>query len=53
MKKQTLTSMKEMARGYQEMGELNLEISNAYFFLEEEGEKINEMGAEKSKKRAI
>lgn len=53
MTKMTLTAMKEMARGYQEMGELNLEIANAYSFLEEEGEKIYEMGAEESKKRAI
>ncbi|MER2008516.1 MAG: hypothetical protein ABS939_13785 [Psychrobacillus sp.] len=37
----------EFAQGYQEMGKINLEISNEMKHLEDEGAKLNEMGTEK------
>lgn len=45
MKKFTLT---EVAKGYIEMGEINLAISEEFFLLEDEGEKIYEMDSEKT-----
>lgn len=39
----------EIAKGYQEMGEINLAISKEDHHLEEEGEKLNEMDRENSK----
>lgn len=45
----SLTEIKAMARGYQEMGEINLQLSKDYFLTEEEGEKLSEMGEKKGK----
>ncbi len=46
MKKFTLT---EVAKGYAEMGEINLALAEEFFLLEEEGVKgIYEMGTEKA-----
>lgn len=42
----------EMARGYQEMGAINLAISQEFFHLENEGEKVYEMVTEKAEGEA-
>lgn len=42
----------KMAEGYQEMGELNLQISEEFSFLENEGDKMNEMGSTKTESKA-
>ncbi|MCL1696375.1 hypothetical protein [Lysinibacillus sp. BPa_S21] len=34
--------IKQMAKGYQEMGELSLQISNEWYSVENEGESIND-----------
>lgn len=47
-----LSKYADMAKGYEEMGELNLQLSNEYFSLENEGEKLNEMGKGEEQKRA-
>ena len=38
-----LKTMYDMAKGYEEMGELNLSISNDFQALEEEGEQLSEL----------
>lgn len=50
--KKSLTEIKAMAKGYQEMGELNLQISDEFFLLETEGERLNEMDTKESKNKA-
>lgn len=50
--KKSLSEIKAMAKGYQEMGELNLEISQYCFLVEDEGEKLNEMGSKESESQA-
>lgn len=42
----------EMALAYVQMGAINLEMSEAYFHLETEGEQVNEVGSTKGKERA-
>lgn len=38
----------QMAKGYEEMGAINLQISKDFFHLETEGEKYYEMDSEKA-----
>lgn len=43
-------SYEDIAEGYIQMGDINLEISQEFFHLEEEGEKIhNGMGTKRKK----
>ena len=51
-----ITKYKEIARAYQEMGELNLEISQEFYWSEttamELGDALNEMDTDETKKEA-
>jgi hypothetical protein len=41
-----------MKKGYLEMAEINLILTQEFFHLENEGEKLNEMGAKETKEKA-
>lgn len=42
----------EMAKGYQEMAEINLTISQEFFHLEKEGESLYEMDFKETESKA-